>query len=191
MLRFVTSNKSKAEELGEKLAPLGYSVMQVDLGYPEIQTDCLEKVVEYGLEDLRKRREDDIIIEDSGLFIDALGGFPGIYSADVFKTLGNRGVLKLMEGESNRHARFRTVIGVLMDGQKLFAHGSCQGSIASLPRGEGGFGYDPIFIPDGQTGGGQEGVGRTFGEMSGEEKNEYSHRARAAEKLLDILAAMK
>jgi len=181
ILRFITGNENKVRELRASLEPLGFDVIQADAGYSEIQSDSLDDVVRHGLEDLRARGEDNIIIEDSGLFIDDLGGFPGVYSAYVFDTLGNKGILKLLRSadDIDRGASFKTTLGLLQGGEVLLFHGICNGRIAREMRGEGGFGYDPIFMP--------EGGDRAFGEMSREEKNTFSHRGRAAEELAEFL----
>ncbi|MCK4718167.1 MAG: XTP/dITP diphosphatase, partial [Thermoplasmata archaeon] len=166
VLLFVTSNENKVRELEARLARFGYSIEQADIGYPEIQADTLDEVAAHGLHMLSASGERNVIIEDSGLFIDALDGFPGVFSAYVFDTLGNKGILRLLRKEKDRRARFVTVIGMLLDGQEHYVRGVCEGSIALEPCGKGGFGYDPIFIPDGER--------RTFGEMSREEKNAFS-----------------
>ncbi|NOZ89276.1 MAG: RdgB/HAM1 family non-canonical purine NTP pyrophosphatase, partial [Crenarchaeota archaeon] len=120
-----------------------------------------------------------VAVEDAGLFVDALSGFPGPYSSYVYKTIGVHGILRLLEGEENRAARFVSVIAYAGPwGVQLF-RGEVKGSIAAEPRGSGGFGFDPIFIP--------EGADKTFAEMNIEEKNMYSHRARAARKLCSWL----
>jgi len=88
---FATGNEGKLNEVKEMLAPLDIQVERLDDEYPELQTDGLEQVVDWGLDWLRERHHSPLIIDDSGLFIDALGGFPGVYSAYVFKTLGCEG----------------------------------------------------------------------------------------------------
>jgi XTP/dITP diphosphohydrolase len=130
---------------------------------------------------MEEKIEEPFIKDDSGLFIDALKGFPGVYSSYVQKSIGNEGILRLMDGVENRAAYFRTVIGLFIPekGISLFS-GECRGSISSEIRGKQGFGYDPIFIPDGED--------RTFAEMSLEEKNNISHRIRAIKGLVNFLS---
>lgn len=125
------------------------------------------------------------LAEDTGLEVEALGGAPGVRSAR-FAGAGkdyranNEKLLRLLEGVRNRRARFRTVaVLALPDGRTWKAEGVLEGEIAGAPRGEHGFGYDPLFIP--------EGVGRTLAEMSPEEKNKISHRRRALELMRPIL----
>ncbi len=125
------------------------------------------------------------LAEDTGLEVEALGGAPGVRSAR-FAGAGkdyranNEKLLRLLEGVRNRRARFRTVaVLALPDGRTWKAEGVLEGEIAGAPRGEHGFGYDPLFIPEGET--------RTLAEMPPEEKNEISHRRRALEAMRPIL----
>ena len=155
----------------------------MDRAYPEIQTDRLEKVLKFAATGLDDEVKGDYLIDDSGLFIEALGSFPGVYSAFVQKKLGNKGILKLMAGEKYRAAHFETVFLLRQGDEHEVFQGECRGTIAELERGKGGFGYDPIFIPEGET--------RTFGEKTVVEKNKNSHRARAVDALLAHLAGTK
>lgn len=123
--------------------------------------------------------------DDSGLEIDVLNGEPGVYSA---RYSGSRDpernidlVLQKMEGMNNRKARFRTVISLILEGKEYFFEGSVEGRITRQRSGTGGFGYDPVFIPDGYS--------VTFAEIAPEEKNRMSHRAIAVQKMLDFLKA--
>ncbi len=175
MFKIVTHNRHKYEEM-KKIIP---SLEMVDMEYPEIQADSIEEVVEFALNYLSERIEGNFIIDDSGLFIHSLNDFPGVYSAYVFRTLGNRGILKLMEDVEDRRATFKTVIGMRVEGQNFKFIGLCHGEIAREMRGNNGFGYDPIFIP--------EGYKKTFAEMSTEEKNKVSHRGRAIRKVASFM----
>ncbi len=96
-LYFITSNKGKVREATEKLRPLGYSVIQKDLGYPEVQADSLEEVALQGVAHIQAKYHQAFMLEDAGLFIDALQGFPGVYSKYVFFTIGLPGILRLLE----------------------------------------------------------------------------------------------
>jgi XTP/dITP diphosphohydrolase len=179
-LYFITSNKGKVREATEKLRTLGFSVVQKDLGYPEVQTDCLEEVAQQGIEHVRAKFHKTFMLEDAGLFIDALQGFPGVYSKYVFFTIGLPGILRLLDGVKNRKAVFRSVYAYSEPGKKpVIVVGECTGMISTETRGQHGFGYDPLFIP--------KGAEKTFGEMTIEEKNQYSHRAKALEKLITEL----
>ncbi len=173
---FVTTNKGKWKEFQEAIG--NYEIERVDMTYPEMQADSLQEVTRYGLHYLAKKIGGAFIIEDSGLFIHALNGFPGVFSSYVFKSIGNKGILNLMEGIKERKAFFHSMIA-LYDEKMHFFEGVCEGEIAPEGRGKEGFGYDPIFIPEGGE--------KTFGEMETKEKNEYSHRGKAIRKLLNYL----
>jgi XTP/dITP diphosphohydrolase len=177
---FITSNKGKVQEATEKLRPLGFSVVQKDLGYPEVQADSLEEVAAWGASHIQEGFHSTFILEDAGLFIDALQGFPGVYSKYVFFTIGLAGILQLLEGVEKRQAVFQSVYAYSKPGKKpMIVIGECKGVISMKKQGTYGFGYDPIFIPDGAQ--------KTFGEMTIEEKNQFSHRAKALEKLITVV----
>jgi XTP/dITP diphosphohydrolase len=174
-LIFVTTNHHKFREASEIAARLGVEIEHRDMSYIEIQTDRLEDIVRVGVQQACALLKAPCFAEDAGLFIHALRGFPGPYSSFVFRTIGNDGILRLMAGVSDRRAEFRSAIGYCEPGHtpEIFT-GRVEGTIALEIRGTQGFGYDPIFLPS-------EGDGRTFGEMSTAEKNNFSHRARAIE----------
>lgn len=126
--------------------------------------------------------------DDTGLEIEALGGEPGVFSAryaglehDSFKN--RMKVLRLMEQQNNRSAQFRTVIALILQGKEYFFEGKIKGAITREQRGEGGFGYDSIFVPDGYE--------KTFAELSAEQKNKISHRAIAVKKFADFILSKK
>lgn len=176
---FVTSNKGKFGEVKDILS--SFYLVQKDIGYPEIQSSSLEEIIVFGLNYLQDMGIEKIIIEDSGLFIDAFQGFPGVYSAYIYQCIGSSGILKLMEGVANRRAVFRSMIGYsdnISDEMTLF-EGSCKGFISEALKGEQGFGFDPIFIPQGSD--------LTFAQMTKQEKNRYSHRGKSVRKLKDFL----
>lgn len=174
MMYFITSNKHKYEEIKRIIG----NIEMLNIPYPEIQANEIEEVVKFGVEYLKEKVRKKFFIEDSGLFISALNGFPGVFSSYVFKTIGNEGILKLMHNVENRDAKFVSVIG-FYDGELHIFRGECNGRIANEIRGNKGFGYDPIFIP--------KGCNKTFGEMEREEKNKYSHRGKAVTKLKQFL----
>ena len=178
MLRFVTTNEDKVEEAREYLKFA--EVEQFDYDYVEIQSDSLEDVVAYAAEDAFEAAggEDPVIVDDTGLFVDGLGGFPGPYAAYVEDTLGVERVWQLAEDLDDRSAHFECVIGYADGDSVETLTGVARGRIVA-PRGDGGFGYDPIFEHD----------GKTFAEMSIAEKNTVSHRGRALTRLADLLAA--
>lgn len=174
-----TSNKHKVAEISAVLSDCNISLVQSDAPKLEVQASDICEVA--GLAALQAYMiiHKPVIVEDAGLFIEYLRGFPGPYSSYVFETIGLKGILKLLEGTSNRRALFRSCIALATSKGVYYFRGEVRGNIAYEPRGSKGFGYDPIFIP--------EGVDRTFGEMSLEEKNMYSHRAKAARKLCSWL----
>lgn len=167
---FVTSNKGKFREYESMLIEYGISVDLIQTTYPEEQLDDIEKVVERSSYYLQGIISDEFFIDDSGLFIKSLNNFPGVYSSYVKKTIGNPGILRLMEGVSNRDATFKTCIAYYDGSLHLFT-GVMEGRIALEEKGRDGFGYDPIFIPRGDI--------RTYAEMPIEEKNQISHRGKA------------
>jgi len=178
---FVTSNKGKLVEAQKKFLEIDIDVVQKNIGYHEIQADSLEEVAFFGVEHVLKNFKSPFILEDAGLFIDAFKGFPGVYSAYVFHTIGCEGILKLMKDTKveDRTAVFRSVFAYGKTGCKsqLF-FGECKGVISTIKRGSNGFGYDPIFIPQNSD--------KTFAEMNISEKNSYSHRGKSLEKLIDF-----
>lgn len=179
MIRFVTTNAGKYREVSALLASHGIEVEHFELLLPEVQADTIEDVVAYSVKVLSEESEFDFLVDDSGFFVDALKGFPGVYSAYVHRTIGLAGVLTLLEVVEKRQARFQTVMGLRVSGEMHTFSGECRGTVTREPRGTGGFGFDPIFIPDGHE--------RTFAEMTIEEKNAISHRGSAAKQLADFL----
>jgi XTP/dITP diphosphohydrolase len=176
-LTFVSTNGGKYREVRAVLREYGVAANWSRQSLPEMQSAGLEEVVREKLEEIRRVRGYGLV-EDSGLFLPGLRGFPGVYSAYVYDTIGLEGVLRLLRGRS-RKAVFQTVAGLRHGGRRWFFVGRCRGRIADRERGSGGFGYDPIFIP--------ENTGRTFAEMTFAEKNQRSHRARAIRKVGEFL----
>ncbi len=185
---FFTTNKNKVKEIKELAVTeaKNITIEHREYDYPELQLGEIELVAKESANYIREKIviKEPFFIEDSGLLIHALNGFPGPFSAFVFDKIGNEGILKLMadkKGEERR-ATFKTVVAFCETVKKapLLFVGTAEGKIAEKIRGEGGFGYDPIFE--------FEGAGKTFAEMSTEEKNEVSHRSRAFRKLLSYLS---
>ncbi|HEV8594615.1 MAG TPA: XTP/dITP diphosphatase [Thermoplasmata archaeon] len=175
----MTTNAGKYREVAALLAGHGIEVEHFELLLPEVQADTMEDVVAYSMKVLAEEAEFDFLVDDSGFFVDALKGFPGVYSSYVFRTIGLAGILSLLEVVDKRQARFQTVMGLRIDGETQMFRGECRGTVTREPRGTGGFGFDPIFVPDGHE--------RTFAEMTVEEKNAMSHRGSAAKQLADFL----
>jgi len=170
---FVTSNAHKFVEARKFLFQYNISTTKLNVGAIEIQDDHLENIAKYSVLDAVKKCKVPVFVEDAGLFIESLNGFPGPYSKYVYQNVGLKGVLKLMNNVTNRRAHFKAVIcyGGPNEQPTCFV-GKVEGNISTELRGDQGFGYDPIFVPS-------EGDGRTFAEMNLNEKNYHSHRSRA------------
>lgn len=191
-INFITSNSHKLAEAQAKFEPEGIIIEHLEIEYPEIQADTNEEIMKYGInwivENHITKTSKPFFIEDSGLFVHALNGFPGVYSKYVFKTLGPAGIVQLLSNNielATRTAHFGACIGYFDPQQSndvqqpLIFIGKCKGTISTELRGAHGFGFDPIFIP--------ENTENTFAEMSIAHKNEYSHRSRALSSLLEYL----
>ena len=175
---FVTGNAGKFAEIKEILKSVGIVAIQNKGDYPEIQADDLEPIAAASA----KAAADDlgipVLVDDSGIFISALNGFPGPYSRFVEDHLGNPRILKLMKNETNRDAYFKTVIAFCEpEKEPITFSGIVEGKIAFEEKGDDGFGFDPIFDYN----------GKTFGELGIEFKNTISHRRRALDKFLEWL----
>ena len=174
-LKFATSNKHKFTEVQAILADYGIPVEMAPMELREIQADVLEEIAAEKAREACRRLDGPAMVEDTGLFIDCLNGFPGPYSAYVFRTLGNQGVLRLLEEVADRGATFQSVFAYCQpDGAPECFPSAVPGVIASECRGAG-WGYDPIFVAEGA-------LGRTYGEL-GDDKNQLSHRRVALESL--------
>jgi XTP/dITP diphosphohydrolase len=175
-LLFATSNRGKLEEARTILAPLGISVEQFDGKGVEIQADTNSEVAAYSARGAARSAGMAVLVEDAGLYVDSLGGFPGPYSAYAFKTIGTAGVLALLRSpRANRGASFVSSLAYCAPGGEpdLF-EGAVRGRISGRPRGTKGFGFDPIFVPEGGS--------KTFGELTLVEKCAVSHRAESMRK---------
>lgn len=187
-LLFATANVNKAKEIAA-LLPASYELLtlqDIDLkeDIPETR-DTLEGNAQQKSEYVLNNFNLDCFADDTGLEISALNNEPGVrsarYAGEQRDTEANMQlVLERLKGKADRSARFRTVISLELKGQQYLFEGIVNGTIREEKLGEGGFGYDPIFEP--------ENCGRTFGEMTMEEKNGYSHRARAFEKMIAFLS---
>lgn len=185
-LVFATNNNNKTLEVCALLAPTYEILNLTDIGcevdIPETGDSFAENATlksSYVVQNYKL----DCFADDSGLEVEALNNEPGIYSA---RYSGARGdyenmmfLLQKMEGVSNRNARFKTVISLIQNGANYLFEGMVYGKLRTAPTGDKGFGYDPIFEPDGYN--------ITFAEMDIEQKNQISHRAIAMKKLIDFL----
>ncbi len=187
-LVFATHNHNKLNEVQEMLGDGKNLQGLYDIG-------CKEDIIEDGLtlEDNAKIKANYVFntygiscfADDTGLEVEALDGAPGVISARYAGEEKNaeanmNKLLENLHGETNRNAQFRTVIYLKTDTQELLFEGICKGQIISQKKGTKGFGYDPIFIPDGYD--------QTFAELSSEEKNKISHRGLAFQKLVEYLS---
>lgn len=187
-LVFATHNHNKLNEVQEMLGDGKNLQGLYDIG-------CKEDIIEDGLtlEDNAKIKANYVFntygiscfADDTGLEVEALDGAPGVISARYAGEEKNaeanmNKLLENLHGETNRNAQFRTVIYLKTDTQELLFVGICKGQIISQKKGTKGFGYDPIFIPDGYD--------QTFAELSSEEKNKISHRGLAFQKLVEYLS---
>jgi XTP/dITP diphosphohydrolase len=186
-LIFATNNEHKVDEirsiLGEKFDIISLKEAGINIDIPEPH-DTLEANASEKSKVIYELRGTDCFSEDTGLEVYALAGEPGVksaryagegrsFDANIEKLLSN------LAGKPDRRARFRAVISLLIDGKETQFEGICEGSIIEEKRGKGGFGYDPVFVPEGSV--------KTFAEMGMEEKAIFSHRAKATEKLVAFL----
>lgn len=195
-LIFASNNQHKIEELKTfvgnesdnyriEIVSLKEAGIDIDIAEPH---DTLEENASEKSWTIYQLTGNDCFSEDTGLEIEALNGEPGVKSAryagesKYFKDNIDK-VLNKLANETNRSARFRAVISLIIDGKETQFQGICRGKIIDSPQGTEGFGYDPIFIPDGSK--------RSFAEMSIEEKNQFNHRTKAAAKLVAFLQNMK
>jgi XTP/dITP diphosphohydrolase len=183
-LVFATNNKHKLEEvgdiLGERVDILSLNDIDCHDDIPET-ADTLEGNALIKARYIYNKYHKNCFADDTGLEVEVLGGEPGVYSARYAGGDGHDSeanmtkLLKNLEGKDNRNAQFRTVVALIIDGEEHLFEGIVKGKIIEESRGGKGFGYDPIFIP--------EGYDKTFAELGEEVKNTISHRARAVNKL--------
>ncbi len=176
---FVTSNIHKFQEARRVLSEYNIATAKLKVEAVEIQDDNLENIAKASVNDAVKNCGLPVFVEDAGLFVETLHGFPGPYSRFVYGTVGLEGILKLMKNVTNRSAYFMSVIAFdSPKGQPVCFVGKVKGKLSLQQRGTAGFGYDPVFVP-------LEGDGKTFAEMTTTEKNKYSHRAEALRKFAE------
>lgn len=191
-LIFASNNPHKVEEVSAILKPYGFNVIGLS------DAGILEDIPETGktIEENASLKSNYIFnnykfncfADDTGLEVETLNNAPGVYSARYAGEHKNaqdnmNKLLTELQGKQNRNARFKTVISLIINAKEYLFEGIINGSIATEKRGEKGFGYDPIFIP--------EGYEKTFAEMTTDEKNKISHRAIAIQKLVEILKKNK
>lgn len=173
---FATDNINKFNEARDVLREHNIAVAMLRVKGSEIQNDSLQEIAQESVVDAFGKCHLPVIVEDAGLFIEALNGFPGPYAAYVYRTIGNQGLLRLVRHVKNRKARFESAVAYLsteLESPTCFK-GEVVGTITEPQAKENekhGFGFDPIFKPTDSK--------KTFAEMSVAEKNMYSHRAKA------------
>jgi XTP/dITP diphosphohydrolase len=191
VLIFATNNAHKIEEIqaaiGRDLRVITLREAGIDIDIPEPHSTLEANATEKSSA-IHQLTGKNCFSEDSGLEVHALNGEPGVNSArfagahrsdkDNIALLLHR-----MEARADRRARFRTVISLIWNGREYLFEGICEGRILTSPIGDHGFGYDPIFVPDGET--------RSFAQLSLQEKNRYSHRRKAADQLVAFLRQIK
>ncbi len=187
-LIFASNNKHKLDELR---TAVGSNIEIISLAEAGIHTeipepyDTLKENARAKAQAIHQMTGDEnCFSEDTGLEVDSLGGEPGVHSAryagEPVSYLNNtRKLLRALADSNNRRAHFTTQICLILQGQEYFFEGRCDGQILRSPTGESGFGYDPVFLPDGS--------GKSFAEMTPEEKNMFSHRRKAADLLIAFL----
>ena len=186
-LVFATNNKHKLQEVrdivGDRVEVLSLSDIDCHDDIPET-ADTLQGNALIKARHIYEKYGMNCFADDTGLEVEALGGEPGVYSARYAgeECDSEANMLKLLQnltGKNNRNAQFRTVIALIINGEEKLFNGIVKGSISNEKNGDSGFGYDPIFIP--------EGYNESFAQMSGEMKNSISHRFRATKQLSDYL----
>jgi XTP/dITP diphosphohydrolase len=186
-LVFASGNNNKVQEVEAKLGgslPLkGLADIGCDVDIPET-ADTLEGNAIMKAKYIHDHFAENCFADDTGLEVEALNNAPGVYSARYAGPGRNAAdnmhkLLEELKSKDNRKARFRTVICLMIRGEEYIFEGIVEGTISAIPRGEGGFGYDPVFIPEGES--------RTFAQMSLEEKNNMSHRGKAIAALKKFL----
>lgn len=174
-LYFITGNKGKLAEVQEIIS----TVEQLDIDLPEIQDIDAQVIILSKLEEAQKHQQGQFIVEDTSLYLDCLNGLPGPLIKWFMKTIGNDGLYKIAQGFGNFKATAKTIIGLAKeDGSIEFFEGAIEGELVE-PRGNKGFGWDPIFQPIGHA--------KTFAEMDQSEKNEMSMRRMALNNLKAVL----
>jgi XTP/dITP diphosphohydrolase len=188
-LIFATNNQHKVDEIRSVIGNSSLEIITlkeagIDIDIPE-PFNTLEENASNKSKTIYERNRIDCFSEDTGLEVEALNGEPGVKSARYAgeEKSFDKNIEKLLqklEGTTNRKAKFRTVISLIVDAKETLFEGSCEGTIEYGKKGKEGFGYDPIFVPNGSI--------HTFAEMKIDEKNQFSHRKKATDKLIAYLS---
>lgn len=185
LIYFATQNNHKFQEINKlfEVKEMHYELKQTSIETIEIQTNSIRENATFKLNSIKSKLKSSYFVEDAGFFVEKpLNGFPGVYSSYVFKTLGNEGILRLIDDFSQSIAYFITVIALFFKPMnKIFLfEGKVAGRVSDTIKGSEGFGFDPIFIPE-------EIQNKTFAELTIEEKNRISHRGKAWKNMLEFL----
>lgn len=176
---FITGNKNKFEEVKAIISEL----KQLDIDLPEIQEIDAKEIIKQKLLEALKHKKGEFIVEDTSLYLDFMNGLPGPLIKWFLKTVGNEGLFKMAQNAGDMKAETKTIIGYAKNPNEIFYfEGAIKGKIVS-PKGDNGFGFDPIFRP--------EGFNKTFAEMNAEEKNAISMRKIAVSRLKEFINKMK
>jgi XTP/dITP diphosphohydrolase len=175
-ITLITGNAGKVAEISRLL---GVQVHGQKIPLPELQATDVRKVAREKAQAAYDQLKRPVLVDDTGLYIDVWGELPGALVAWFLDNVGCEGILKMLEGWDNRSARVVTALGYCDENGVQVFDGELKGSIATELRGENGFGYDPIFVP--------EGGDKTFAELASEQKDAISMRALAAAKLKDFI----
>ena len=184
---FATNNLHKIEEI-KRIVPANFNIITlkeagINQDIPE-PYDTLEENASSKSSVIHQLTQQNCFSEDTGLEVTALNGAPGVKSARYAGEDRNfeeniQKLLHNMQDKTDRSARFRTVVSLIWNKEEYYFEGICEGNIIDAPRGDQGFGYDPVFVPDGSD--------KTFAEMDLKEKNKFSHRRKATDKLVEFL----
>jgi len=185
VLYFITTNNYKFNEIKKlfEYEKIPYELKQLNLETIEIQTESLRENASFKLNNVKSQVNSSYFVEDAGFFVDnPLNGFPGVYSSYVHKTIGNEGILRLIDNFKQSKAHFITIIALHFKplNNDFFFEGKVYGKVSDKIRGSGGFGFDPIFIPN-------ELQNKTFAELTIVEKNKISHRGKAWRKFIKFI----
>lgn len=175
-LVLVTQNQHKLKELTPLFKRYNIEFETTSLEKHEIRSEDVEEIARVAARVAFDTLQQPVVVDDTGFFVDELKGFPGSYAAIVLRTIGYEGILQLLGDKEERSSAFKTAVG-FCDGESLVSFvGIMSGAVAYEPAGTGGFGYDPIFVPDGFS--------KTYAQLTLEEKISISHRTKAFEEFL-------
>ncbi|UCC19450.1 MAG: RdgB/HAM1 family non-canonical purine NTP pyrophosphatase [Promethearchaeota archaeon] len=185
LIYFVTGNIHKFNEISDLFNKenVDYILKQKPIETIEIQAESIKEVALFKLDSIRGQIDGSYFVEDAGFFIDTpLNGFPGVYSSYIMKTIGNKGILRLINDFEYSKAQFVSIIALYFKplDKNFFFEGKIHGKVSKTIRGSGGFGFDPIFLPNIMP-------NKTFAELTTEEKNKISHRGQAWRNFIKFL----